>query len=104
MVLMRMRLNVPVQDLTYRSDISLSTVSRIFSAWMTVMDIRLSPLISRLEREDLWRTMPKCFQYSFGKKATVMIDCFEVFIEKPSNPLAMAQTYSNYKSHNTIKY
>ena len=60
-------------------------------------------IISWPEHEDLWRTMPKCFQYSFGKKTTVIIDCFEVFIEKPSNFLAMAQTYSNYKSHNTIK-
>ena len=100
---MKLRLNVPLQDLAHRFDISLSTVSQIFSAWMTVMDIRLSPLISWPEREDLWRTMPKCFQYSFGKKTTVIIDCFEVFIEKPSNLLARAQTYSNYKSHNTIK-
>ena len=68
------------------------------------MDIRLHPLIiSWPEHEDLWRTMPKCFQYSFGKKTTVIIDFFEVFIEKPSNFLARAQTYSNYKSHNTIK-
>ena len=62
-----------------------------------------SPPISWPEHEDLWHTMPKCFQYSFGKKTTVIIDCFEVFIEKPSNFLARAQTYSNYKSHNTIK-
>ena len=47
--------------------------------------------------------MPVCFQYSFGKKVTVIIDCFEVFIEKPSNLLARDQTFSNYKHHNTIK-
>ena len=47
--------------------------------------------------------MPVCFQYSFGKKVTVIIDCFEVFVEKPSNLLAQAQTFSNYKHHNTIK-
>ena len=93
MVLMKLRLNVPLQDLAYRFDISLSTVSRIFSAWMTVMDIKLSPLISWPEREDLWHTMPKCFHYSFGKKTTVIIDCFEVFIEKPSNLLARTQAY-----------
>ena len=34
---------------------------------------------------------------------TVIVDCFEVFIEKPSNLLARAQTFSNYKHHNTIK-
>lgn len=34
---------------------------------------------------------------------TVIIDCFEVFIEKPSNLVARAQTFSSYKHHNTIK-
>jgi hypothetical protein len=33
----------------------------------------------------------------------VIIDCFEVFIDRPSNLLARAQTYSSYKSHNTVK-
>ena len=47
--------------------------------------------------------MPVYFQYSFGKKVTVIIDCLEVFIEEPSNLLARAQTFSNYKHHNTIK-
>ena len=32
-----------------------------------------------------------------------MIDCFEVFIEKPTNLLARDQTFSSYKHHNTIK-
>ena len=103
LVLMKLRLDVPFQDHAYRLEISLSTVSRIFLAWMIVMDIRLSPLINWPEREDLWRTMPKCFQFSFGKKTTVVIDCFEVFIERPSNLLARAQTFSNYKHHNTVK-
>ena len=67
------------------------------------MDIRLFPLISWPEREQLWRTMPQCFMYSFGKKVTVVIDCFEVFTEKPTNLLARAQTFSSYKHHNTIK-
>ena len=47
--------------------------------------------------------MPQCFQYSFGKKVTVIIDCFEVFIDRPTNLMARAQTFSNYKHHNTAK-
>ena len=43
------------------------------------------------------------FYYSFGKKITVVIDWFEVFVEKPTNLLARAQTFSSYKHHNTIK-
>ena len=103
MVLLKLRLNAPLQDLAYRFRTSVSTVSRTFAAWMVVMDARLSPLISWPDREDLWATMPQCFQYSFGKKTTVVIDCFEVFIDRPSSLLARAQTFSSYKHHNTIK-
>ena len=103
MVLIKLRLNVPLQDLAYRFVVSVTTVSRIFSFWMVVMDVRLKFMISWPERELLWKTMPMCFQYAFGKKATVVIDCFEVFIEHPSNLLARAQTFCTYKHHNTIK-
>ena len=103
MTLMKLKLNVPMQDLAYRFSVSRPSVCIIFSAWMIVMEARLAPVISWPEREDLWRTMPQCFQFSFGKKATVVIDCFEVFINRPSNLLARAQTYSSYKSHNTVK-
>ena len=81
----------------------LLVVSRTFSTWLTVMDIRLSPIIRWPERDQLWHTMPLCFQFSFGKKTTIIIDCFEIFIERPSNLLARAQTFSNYKHHNTVK-
>ena len=32
-----------------------------------------------------------------------MIDCTEVFIEKPTLPSAQKSTWSEYKEHNTIK-
>ena len=100
---MKLRLNMPLEDLAYRFNVLVSTVSRTFHAWMVVMDVRLRPLIKWPEREELWRTMPQCFQHSFGKKTTVIIDCFEVFIDRPSNLMARAQTFSNNKHHNTVK-
>ena len=33
-----------------------------------------------------------------------VIDCSEIFIEKPSKLNARAQTWSNYKHNNTCKY
>lgn len=33
----------------------------------------------------------------------VIIDCFEIFINKPSNLRARATTWSQYKHHNTVK-
>lgn len=103
MVLMKLRLNVPYWDLAYRFEVSASTVSRIFFTWITIMDIRLSQLVYWPERDELWKTMPQCFEFSFGKKTTVIIDCFEVFTEKPTNLLARAQTFNSYKHHNTVK-
>lgn len=55
------------------------------------------------EGHQLWHTMPMYFKYSFGNKVTVILECFEVFIEKPSILLARAQTFSLYKQRNTIK-
>ena len=34
----------------------------------------------------------------------IVIDCFEVFCERPSDLMARAQTFSNYKHHNTVKF
>ena len=35
---------------------------------------------------------------------TVIIDYFEIFLERSLNPLARAQTFNSYKHHNTVKY
>ena len=55
------------------------------------------------EREELLRTMPVGFRKDFGK-CVIIIDCFEVFIERPTSLMARAQTWSNYKKHNTVKF
>jgi len=47
--------------------------------------------------------MPECFQKSFGNKVAVIIDCFEIFIEHPSNLRARTLTWWNYKHKNTVK-
>ena len=98
MTLMRLRLNLSVQDLAYRFGVSPSTVSRNFKSIVNMMYTRWP------SREELRETMPMSFQVGFGKKVAVIIDCFEVFIDRPSNLMARAQTWSTYKHHNTIKY
>ena len=102
MVLMKFRLGLLEQDLAYRFGISQPSVSRILHKWIPVLATRLSFLVKWPEREELRKTLPACFRESFPK-CCVIIDCFEVFIEKPSDLMARAQTYSSYKSHNTVK-
>ena len=54
------------------------------------------------EREAVRENLP--FSFSSFKNCIDIIDCTEIFIEQPQNQLARAQVYSNYKSHNTVKY
>ena len=102
-VMAKLRLDCPLQDFAYRFDVSVATVSRILLKWLTILDTKLRPLIKWPEREVLWIFTPACYRASFGKKVVVIIDCFEVFIDRPSNLLGRASTWSSYKHHNTVK-
>ena len=62
-VLMKLQLNMPFQDLAYRFMVSVPTVSQIFRLWINAMDNRLSGLLHWPARENLWKTMPMCFKY-----------------------------------------
>ena len=102
--LMKIKLNCQFQDLAYRFGVSVSTVSRIFDKWIDIMSTRLQFLILWPQREKLIKTIPLVFRQNFGDKVAVIIDCFEVFIERPSSLIARAMTWSNYKHHNTVKF
>ena len=104
MVLMKLRMNLPLFDLAFRFNVSESTVSRIFNRLVVLFDKRLSPLIFWPTREALIQTIPFCFRRNYGLKVVGIIDCFEIFIEKPSDLFMKAATYSQYKSYNTAKY
>ena len=67
------------------------------------MDVRLKFLIIWPDQESLRKTVPQCFHSSFGDKVAVILDCFEVSIDRPSSLLPRASTWSNYKQHNTVK-
>ncbi|WAR11745.1 hypothetical protein MAR_025925 [Mya arenaria] len=103
-VLMKLRLNTSNLDLAIRFGVSDSTVSRVFQSVIDVLSVALRPLIHWPDRESLKKTMPMSFRTHFGTKVSVIIDCFEVFMERPSNLKARAETWSNYKHSHTAKY
>ena len=103
MTLMKLRHNFGDADLGYRFGVDKSTVSRYFSKWLELLYVKLSFLIMWPNREDLLKTMPLEFRRHF-RQYVIIIDCFEIFIEWPTALLPRAQTWSNYKHHNTIKY
>lgn len=103
MVLVKLRLNLTEVDLGYRFGIDQSTVSRLFEKWINVMFAALSPLVKWPKRTEVRKTMPVDFRKNF-RRCVAIIDCFEVFCERPAGLKARAQTWSNYKHHNTIKF
>ena len=104
LTLMKLCLNLSNYDLAFQFAVSETAVGRVFSKWITVMHCRLSPLIKWPDREYLQKTMPFCYHRHYGLRVVSIIDCFELFIEKTSNLLAKACTWSTYKQYNTAKY
>ena len=67
------------------------------------MYIWLASLVEWPNHAELLKTLPMEFRKNF-RQCAVIIDCFEIFIERPTNLRARAQTWSNYKCHNTVKF
>ncbi|XP_015371818.1 PREDICTED: uncharacterized protein LOC107167328 [Diuraphis noxia] len=102
--LMKLRLNLPFVDLGYRFNITCSAVSNIFRKVIYLLEHMFKKLIYWPDRQCLRTLMPRSFFNAFGNSVAVIIDCFEIGIEKPSNLKARAQTWSSYKNKNTVKY
>ena len=103
LTLIKLRLGLSGQDLEYRFGIHQSTVSCVFTTVIDVLYKKLKHLIIWPERDVLRRTLPMDFR-KHCPNCVVIIDCFEIFIDRPSALLAKAQTYSSYKHRITAKY
>lgn len=87
----------------FRFDIRIATVSKYVRRSEHVLYCLLKSLIRWPDHDELYANMPFCFREAFGRKVSVIIDCFEVFVEKSSNKLSSADCWSNYKHHQTAK-
>lgn len=103
LLLMKLRLNLLSSDLGYRFGISTGVVSDVLNKGLPVLARKLAFLIHWPDKKNVQRTLPKIFRESQYSSARVIIDCAEIFIERPGNLTASAMTWSNYKHHNTIK-
>ena len=102
MVLMRLRLNLLVEDLAHRFEVSKSTITTVFHMWIDALYACLNFLVAWPARDVLQHNMPLIFKDLYPNTRCI-IDCFEIFMERPYGYQAQAQTYSNYKKHNTVK-
>ncbi|XP_062595324.1 uncharacterized protein LOC134256656 [Saccostrea cucullata] len=102
LTLLRIRQDLNIGILKDIFGISESRVSKIFNTWINYMYRVFSPQIKWPSMQKIRKYMPRSFKASFPN-TRVIIDCTEVFIQKPRSPTAQSQTYSNYKNHSTFK-
>ena len=104
LTLTRLRLNLMINDLAYRFNVSSSAASSAFLKIIGVLFLHPKPAIKWPCREQIWKTTLICFRKHFGTNIVVIVDCFEILINEPKNILARAQTLSSYKHHSTVKF
>ncbi|XP_069110323.1 uncharacterized protein [Argopecten irradians] len=102
LTLMKLRHNFDYADLGYRFGLSKQTVGVIFTQWVNYMYLRFGEVSIWPPRDTIFRMMPSKFAEEFPTTFAIM-DCTEIKICKPSSLKAQSQTYSDYKSTNTLK-
>ena len=102
LVLMKLKLGLLHTDLAFCFGLELRDVSRIYSKWVKALSRAMKFLIIWPDRQALRKNLPRCFKNY--KNCVCIIDCSEIKIERSFNLNSRAQTWSNYKYSNTIKY
>jgi hypothetical protein len=102
LTLMKLRLALLLEDLSFRFGISTGTTSSVLVTWIKLCSKELSVLIIWPTRAQIKRTLPSCFRKLYPKVRCI-IDCFECFTETPSGLDLAATMWSEYKHHYTFK-
>ncbi|XP_071121934.1 uncharacterized protein [Mytilus edulis] len=100
--LVKLKLDMPFEYIADQCGIPSSTLHDMFWRWIDLMSTKLDFLIHWPDRETMKRTLPSVFKVKYPR-LTCIIDCFEIFIDRPKKLNARAKCYSNYKKHSTVK-
>lgn len=104
MILIKVRRNIGQKMISHLFGVSKSTVKKIFTLVTPCLAKLLSTLIIDPCAASVAKHLPKSFKKSrLFRKTRFIIDCTEIYIQRPKSLTARAQTYSNYKGRNTVK-
>ena len=98
----KLRLGLNNVDLATRFQCSSSTVSKLLTTWVNYLYLRLGSLKIWPHRDVILANMPEDFKNQYGR-TMIIIDCLELKLQTPSSRVRQSQTYSDYKSANTLK-
>ena len=104
LTLIKLRLGILNEDLGDRFNISATTVSKTLTTWFSFLSANLVPaLLFNPPKEAVQLILPKSFKSIVYRNVRYIIDCTEIFIEKPKDLQLQALTWSDYKQHQTVK-
>lgn len=101
MFMMKLKLGLTNLDLAIRFHISQGRVSNIVNSWLIYLYTFFGKLKIWPHRDIIIEQMPSKFKEEYPSNV-IIIDCTELKIECPSSLLKQSETYSNYKSTNTV--
>ncbi|KXJ29340.1 uncharacterized protein LOC110249334 [Exaiptasia diaphana] len=102
MFMMKLKLGLTNLDLAIRFYISQGRVSNLVNSWLIYLYTFFGKLKIWPHRDVIIEQMPSKFKEEYPS-TMIIIDCTELKIECPSSLLKQSETYSNYKSTNTVK-
>lgn len=102
LVLMKLRQNLDLKDLAYRFQIPERSAGTLFNSWVHYMFGVLGELPVWPHRDVIISQMPNKYREDFATSLAIL-DCTELKIERPSSLVLQSQSFSNYKSTNTLK-
>ncbi|XP_078662112.1 uncharacterized protein LOC144906066 [Branchiostoma floridae x Branchiostoma belcheri] len=102
LTLMRLRLGLTINFLAIIFGLVPSSCSQVVNSWVRFLSVTLQPLIVWPSRAAITETLPPQFKKKC-RRIRCIIDCTEIFIERPRCLDLQAATWSDYKKHNTVK-
>lgn len=103
LTLFKIRQNDTFERMSCEFEISKARISTMLTQGIKVLAAFFDNLIYMPSALQIKMNLPLVFKIRFSN-VQMIIDCFEIQIEKPSDPVKQSQTWSQYKNCNTIKY
>lgn len=101
--LLKIKQNDTILRLSDELEISRTKLSTVILDGIEALSAFLQNFILSPQSRIIKRNLPLVFKIRYSN-VQMIIDCFEIQISKPSDTLRQAQTWSQYKSCNTVKY
>ncbi|XP_072140499.1 uncharacterized protein [Dermacentor andersoni] len=101
-VLVKLRVGLFHRHIGHLFNVSISTVSRIFSAVLDCIYLQVTETTTWISRQAIDAAMPSAFKKKYPSTC-VILDATEIRCDVPTSFVTQSQVYSSYKSTHTFK-